>query len=310
MLSLLQLEQRARMLEPRLLQRWSVSALRDEVRVLSQHTIHLLLERDTQVWWRARKCEGDASYENLFHLIYPGSPAKTYARCQLPGSRVLYGSCNRHTALEEIGAETGDHIQLIAFRAKPGIVYQTSVIGDWQLVYAQGRAFLRPVEHMGAYYAIMDDDERYRRCVYFDSFMASHFRHKVENAYEYKVAASFSQQVFQDAAARDKPLALIYPSVQQANAFNIAMPDWMFDRFFEVLHTEYFSIEACLGYGLFEVGPVKYSDGFSAAGEIDWDAPRMRSYRKHKSFGLEEPAPMPGWRVPSARPPSSAAASD
>jgi hypothetical protein len=51
---------------------------------------------------------------------------------------------------------------------------------------------------------------------------------------------------------------------------------------FEVLNTEYLTIEACLGYGVFEFIPPRFSDSFSVTAEIDWLAPRRRNYRLHK----------------------------
>lgn len=244
-----------------------------------------------QMWYRARLCETSKGYSSLHEMIYPSSGSPDFGRAQLPGSSVLYASWNVPTALDEVGAQPGDHVQLISLRPIANIDVPCHVVGEYQRFFSSGRSWIYS-EILANEVAQMQatNFNEFMRCVFIDSVISELFRYQVKRPFEYKITAAYSELLHLAQGGT------IYPSVESFGAINIAIPAKVFDLKFEVVNTEVYKIEEAFGYGLYSLSPLRLSCDFQTSGDINWESKMRRDFQWNPQEGLRERQPSPGWR--------------
>jgi hypothetical protein len=199
------------------------------------------------------------------------------------------------TALDEIGAQAGDIVQLIALRPIAGVDVPCHVVGEYQSFYSSGRSLLRSgviERHLGA--ELAKDADAFARSVFIDSVLAECFCHPAKRAFEYKLTAVYSELLHRGGGG------LIYPSVATSGGMNLAIPATTFDSQFEVVFTQVLKVESAFGYGLYTMTPLRYSCDFKSAGEINWESGSRRVFQWSPQGGLHETQDRPGWRKGAA----------
>ena len=273
------------------LQSRSVEWIRAQLAVLYASYTAIGIDRSAeQVWYRARKCNAESGFSLLQDCIYPSAGSIAFGRANLPGLPVLYASWNTTTAFDEVGAEPGDYIQVIAVRPRTGIQFPCHIVGEYQSIINLGGSLvnLRKLEQFVSR-LFHDEPASHPANLYIDSFFADSFRRRVERPYEYKTTALFAERFLAKGG-------LMYPSVQNAGGINIAVPADAFDSKFEVISTEFSRIDRFYGYGTYQTTPLKQSCDFASDGTINWDSSKRLPARWNMQEGLRTTEPFDGWR--------------
>jgi hypothetical protein len=226
-------------------------------------------------------------------MIYPENGSPNFGRANLPHFPVLYASWNIRTVLDEVGAEQGDYIQVIALRPIPGIQIPCHIVGEYQSIINSGGSLINS-RNLEQYVnnLLGEHDPNWDRILYVDSFLAEAFRQMVKNPLEYKTTAIFSHRFYMDAGG------IMYPSVESPRGINLAVPAEVFDRHFEVLFTDVYYVERFYGYSVYEVTSVKHSSKFATDGEINWGYEKTMNLGWNVHRGLQLESDVAGWRKP------------
>ena len=272
----------------------SVNWVREQLTLLVANYKGLGIGRSSeQVWYRARKCGDESGFSNLRQMIYPPADKVGFGRANLPGVPVLYASRNEMTALDEIGAEVGDHIQIIALRPVAGVDLPCHIVGEYQSINNSGGSlvnsrqieqFVNKLQH--------DNPLRHMKALYVDSFLSEAFRKRVLRPFDYKITAVYADK-FHKAEG-----GFMYPSVQTAGGMNIAVPAEDFDAKFEIILTKILKVDRCFGYGLYTSELPKVSCDFNADGTIVWNSSKQLSAQWNLQVGLQVSQSFIGWRKP------------
>ncbi len=252
---------------------------------------------ENQIWYRARKCETPDGYSNLDQVLYPPPNSVDLGRANLRGASVLYASWNPTVAIEEIGAEAGDVVQLVALRVAPGFQLPCHIVGEYESVLNSGgslvnsRKLEQAINEMHAANPL-----RVKEMQFVDSFFAEAFRKRVERPYEYRVTALYAERIL---AAPDG--GLMYPSVRLAGGINLAVTPTVCDERFEILFSDVWKIERYYGYGMYFCSPIKHATTFEPDGIIAWNTTKDVPWTRDLQSGLRFSIPFFGWR---RRPPT------
>lgn len=252
---------------------------------------------EAQIWFRARPCPSRDGYDNLRRCIYPPDPAKVgYGRANLPGAPAMYSAWNEHTALDEISAESGQLVQIIYLRPKPGVQFLCHVIGDYAHVHNSGRSQINSEIIVNAVWGELDTlpPELQDKHRFVDTFLAEQFSRPHGRAFEFKLTAAFAARLYRGKGG------VIYPSVERRGGMNLATSAQDFDRSFEVVHTSLVEIKRFHGCGVYECKLIKTSSTFAADGTIDWKASQDLNFSRSPAGGLQLPGYTGGWSVPPA----------
>lgn len=276
------------------LQNRNVSWVREQLTLLAANYAGLGIGRSSeQVWHRARKCSEEGGFSNLQQMVYPPADKVGFGRANLPGVPVLYASWNVITALDEIGAEVGDHIQTIALRPVAGVDLPCHIVGEYQSINNSGGSLVNSREleqHVNQ--LLQDNPLRHMTTFYVDSFLAEAFRRRVARPYDYKITAVYADN-FHKAEG-----GFMYPSVQTAGGVNIAIPAEVFDAKFEIISTQIFKIDRCFGYGLYRSILLKSTCDFNVDGTVIWNSSKQLPAQWNLQTGLRTSEPFVGWRRP------------
>ena len=276
------------------LQNRSINWVREQLTLLVANYAGLGIGRSSeQVWHRARKCSDEGGFSNLQQMVYPPADKVGFGRANLPGVPVLYASWNGITALDEIGAEVGDHIQTIALRPVAGLDLPCHIVGEYQSINNSGGSLVnsRKLEqHVNQ--LVQGNPLRHMTTLYVDSFLAEAFRRRVARPYDYKITAVYADN-FHKAEG-----GFMYPSVQTAGGVNIAIPAEVFDAKFEIISTQIVKIDRCFGYGLYTSKMLKSTCDFNADGTIIWNSSKKLPAQWNLQSGLRASEPFVGWRKP------------
>lgn len=244
-----------------------------------------------QIWFRARLCSGPSGYSSLHEMIYPPSGCPDFGRAQLPGSSVLYASWNAPTALDEVGAQSGSHVQIIRLRPIEGVDIPCHVVGEYQKFHQSGGSLVNSEKLIGSLAQIQDANPTdFVRSVFIDSFISELFRYPAKRSFEYKITAAYSELLHLGAGG------LIYPSVESLGAMNLAVPARVFDTKFEVVDTKVWTVEEAFGYGIYSLSPLRSSCDFDESGVIRWDSKMRRDFSWTPQTGIRERKHIAGWR--------------
>ena len=274
-------------------------SIEDEVRRFVNASAGLIVGNGRshyQLAYRAQDCEKTPDgFSKVRRMLYPPNGSNGPGRAHYSGSKVLYASWNRETALQEIRAKAGDIVQLITVRSWEGAEVPYYVIGEYQKFYMSGRLTYDSLRKLYVEQRATNR-ETFLRTVFVDAVMAEFFRMPVErdDNHNYKVTAAFTK-LFTSTTG-----ILLFPSVASAAAMNLAISANVFDASFEVVDTEVFRVRACYGYAMFDLEPLHYSSLVTKDEHFDWSANKRRNFVNNEMGGAMETQYVPGWRVPPA----------
>jgi hypothetical protein len=250
---------------------------------------------EEQIWYRARRCPSRDGYDNLRQCIYPPlANSVDYGRANLPGAPAMYSAWNMLTALDEISVESGQLVQIIFLRVKPGLQFPCYVVGDYAHINNSGRSQISSE-------ILVDGVEKQlytlpvgvtKRHLFVDAFLAEQFSRPHGRSFEFKLTAAFAARLY--AANR----GVIYPSIERRGGMNLATSAQCFDRSFEVVCTVVMEVKRSHGCGVYDSATLKASSTFAADGAIDWKAPQALNFSHTLRRGNRLPKGHRGWSVP------------
>lgn len=242
----------------------------DEIKILldkivSGHWVCSVPVHPQQTLFRVRKCDSSNPYNSLRDLIYPPVANVSYGRANVPGKPVLYASWNLQTALDEINAEAGDHVQVIEVRLRAAHEVILLIIGEMRHIYSTGRSLLGATSNEAyASQLFTSNNEQFVRAYFVDCLFAELFSRPGGRSIDYKITSFIAENLL----SRD--LGLIYPSVQAHNGINIALPKSVFDSRCLVASTTLIKIEKFYKYGIYQLRNIALSSQFGLDGTIIW----------------------------------------
>jgi hypothetical protein len=266
-----------------------------ELLASSSFPLSAIQQSEGQIWFRGRRCESTAGYANLYDCIYPKPERVGCNRANYPGEPVFYASWNRGTVLSELGIETGQFVQFIASRPRPGAPIHCFTVGDFEYFHNSGRSLIAPQLEESYIQGLKTSplDGVFKR-LFVDAFLAKQFRVRTKHPYEHKLTAAFAKLMFKTGAG------IMYPSVETPGGMNLAIPAKLFADHFEVLWTDVVKAHY-LGCSLHAPrDSVRYSEEFGDNGDINWKSNRKLLQTLSFDFkaGYSPLEPWPGWRVP------------
>ena len=240
------------------------------------------------IWYRARKCEGGVPFNDLYEMIYTPAPLAKIGRANFPNQSIHYAAWNKSTALDEIGAQTGDLIQLIAVRLRQNANVIATRFGVYQELYSTGQVRYAPNL---AIYIKKILEQKPLTPIFIDSVLTEELR---DPNSDYLVTSTLANLHYTDESG------LIFPSVRNFGGLNLAVPAKVFDSKFEVLFTEVVKISDSFGYGLYHPTVIGRSCDFSQKGNINWGSKKELRFSFAMHGGLKEDIRSDGWQVKQA----------
>lgn len=270
----------------------SHSVIRERLReFLRNHDILGIGRSADQIWWRARRCDDQKPYSSLNKMIYPPNGTPDFGRAHLPNVPTLYASWNLPTALSEIGAQPGDMVQVITLRPIEKAEIPCHIVGEFRCYHASGSSLVNSTKTTNHIQTLQHaNQEKYLRSIFIDSVISELFRIQAKRPYEYKITATYADLILKAKGG------IMFPSVENDYAINLAVPAAIFDSQFEVLFTEVYEIKETYGFGLYQLKTLHSSREFVENGDINWDSKGTLNYNWHPRSGLIANQPIEGWR--------------
>lgn len=182
------------------------------------------------IFWRARVIAGCDAYGNLADLDYPPPQLARVGRLNDAGSPCFYASMRRETALAEVGAKEGDHVQLAGFRVLLESPVRLVLIGEYSNVQKNGYmhfAGADPDRVISRGLNKLPREEALKR-LYIDKFFAHVLSDPEASANGYRSSRALAASIY----AQNQADGIVFPSVKDRGGFNIAVPAAPSDRCF------------------------------------------------------------------------------
>ena len=247
---------------------------------------------DNMIWFRARTCQNSKPFDNLSEVLYHKVGSPDIGRANNKGARVLYASWNIATALDEIGANQGDIVQLALVRPRRGVPAKFLSVGDLKNFHHTGRPLNRLPQLTDDLKQLKSADlHTFLRAVLVDAILSELFRTPGNQLRDYRITSAFAHLAY------SLGCGVIYPSVEVHNSLNFAIEAPAFNAACEVVETCYLEVTSVAGYGLFEYQVLNRTCAYGLDGEIDWSVRSLRKIPGSPEAGSYEDEYIPGWRV-------------
>lgn len=266
-------------------------SLNDELREFLFGYESVGITRDVdQIWYRARVLDDREFFDNLHELVYPPTPPNCYGRASFPGSNTLYGAWNGATAVAEDNGQPDALVHAIMFRPVVGVQFPCHVVGEYHRYTTEGKSFITDLPIPVLKELRRADPQRFAAFAYIDSIISRLFRREVaqNRNHEYKLTAIYSD-LYHTAGK-----GLIYPSVRNPEAANLALHPQDFDSNFEVIGTQVITAAQSRSQGM--VPLLRQAFDFHSDGSIKWNSRLVRPMEHNTRTGWRERSPIPGWR--------------
>jgi hypothetical protein len=175
------------------------------------------------IFWRARIIQSKP-FENLSDMDYPPSHIARAGRLNDAGSPCFYVGARKETAIAEVGAEEGQHIQLAGFRVLDANPVRLALIGEYSNVQKAGHMNFAGTDPDMTLSKILNSMPRHEalRMIYIDKFFAHVLADPDASKKNYLMSRALTQSIY----ARNKADGIVFPSVKDRGGFNIGIkPD-------------------------------------------------------------------------------------
>ena len=185
--------------------------------------VHKLLEfgiARSEVYWRARRCEG-APWTSLSQMLCPPPALTTIQRLNDKGAPIFYAATHEDTALSEIGVAAGDIVQVAGFQIRPGMELRLATFGEFMHVYKMGRmrSFKDGADAIRRQLAECGTLVRAREIIYVDACLAGILSDAEAVRTQYLQTRALASLVLVDLETD----GFLYPSVKDHLGTNIAL---------------------------------------------------------------------------------------
>lgn len=219
--------------------------------------------------WRGVMCDSERGHESIHRVTEPPPQFTRNNRLNERGHPVLYASVNQFAVLEEIGAEAGDFVHMVALPFLPEARLKCCVVGEITQVSRWGRALLSEElgRELNRILNGMDFDVG-RSFVFTDSLMASILRDPLAVNSDYLHSRILARLLF---AKVDGLEAIIYPSVAHDGAMNFAIQSSAARKKLGIGAFFVIYIRRKYDYGIYDFEVVRKAKGSQPDGVIVWE---------------------------------------
>ena len=227
--------------------------------------------RYERAFLRARKLENGLPYTHTSEIYYPPPHLTKPGRLNEAGSPFLYLSLTLDTALTEIGAQTGDILQISAYRPK-GRAIKVGVIGE-KFRASRGASGFLPREvavMLSNTVNKLEREERKKALAYLypDLFFDEILRDSEAVQSEYLHSRILTKAIFEKQKDLD---GIAYHSVASYGSKNIALPASKADELLGLEATMLLKVKKAYSYGLHDVEFLKEPKDIQENGNIIWE---------------------------------------
>ena len=233
------------------------------------------------IFWRARKNDG-TPYKNKRELSYPPREVTGAYRLNDPEKPCLYAATRRETALIEINAQVGDHVQIVGYRIKPGSTLRFGTIGEFFHVYKTGYLRTLGKDPEGVVNKLINGTpiELTKLIIYIDAFLSDLLSDKEAHRNDYIKTRVLANMSFQKSGID----SLLYPSVKSYAGMNLAISASSFDAHAELVCVQQIFIEKKREFGFFDLQIMDDAVSVEGDGNIVWSG--TADTRTTKIFNL------------------------
>ncbi|MGY4108289.1 hypothetical protein [Aeromonas encheleia] len=222
----------------------------------------------SSVIWRGRLCENELGYSNINEVGYPPKEFTPANRLNEPHEPLLYSSINQYAILDEIGADEGSYVHMLAYSTREGEPLRIGIVGEVAHTHRWGSAMSS--DSLGDQLRrIMGDMslEVGRSIVYTDAFLASVLQDPKASENSYLHSRILASLLFKKQSDLD---GLIYPSVALDRSMNFAIKPASVDKKLKKCATFVVRVKKKFNYGIYDMEVVRGAKGERINGDIVW----------------------------------------
>lgn len=224
----------------------------------------------TRPFLRARKTIDSKPFNSTSEIYYPPPEVTQAGRLNEPRVPFLYLSTTIDTALIEIGAKTGDIIQISGYSYKKEPA-RLGLIGEIFRATKGTTGFIdkENANHISEAISKMGQQDRKMAIAYLflDLFLDEIFRNPEASQQGYLHSRILSRLLLEKNKSID---GFIYHSVANYGAFNIALPYNKADKYLGLVNTILVRVIKGYPYGLYDVEIIKTPQKIDNKGNISW----------------------------------------
>jgi hypothetical protein len=246
--------------------------------------VNIELNRGT-IFWRARPSEKHP-WTTVAQMGCPPIESTKSGRLNDEGAPCLYAATRKETALLEIGAQEGDIVQLVGYRAKLESPIRIAVIGELHHVHKTGYLRLTGSDPGRSINRYLNDQgiEHGRRLLYIDSFLAHVLADAEEKDNGYVRSRSVAAMIYRNRATD----GVIFPSVRDVLGMNISLQPASVDAKIHAVSCMQVQVKRVRKFGFVEYEVIQEAERLLSDGTFVWVKPLPATHRRFFNLTKEE----------------------
>lgn len=238
--------------------------------------ISLDLTRDS-IFWRARLSEFEP-WAAVSQMTAPPPEKTSIGRLNDTGCPMLYASLKEETALAEIQACAGDHVQVIGHRTLVGKDIRLAVVGEMMHVHKFGYMRLTGADPAATLGRLLNEEELNagRRLLYIDAFLHSLLTDPMAGAKNYVLSRAVAAMLHRDLAID----GIAYPSAKDPLGYNITLKPEAVATKMQPNSCFQLRVESLHEFGFVEYTVIKEAARVDDTGRFEW-MPPLAPPRRH-----------------------------
>ena len=221
--------------------------------------------------WRARLAQPQP-YGSAMEMSFPPASITRNGRLNDAGAPHLYLATQDRTAILEVGASSGDYVQLAGYLPTPRTSLRLASVGElFQIIKTGASRFLlsdyarKFRELVCDYMARLSNFER-ERMLFIDAFLASILEDSEASKTDYVKSRAIASLALRDARTE----GVIYPSKCDATGVNLIVRPSAAERKLQQVACLHAKISIVREFGLIEIAEVRIAKGVDKRGAYDW----------------------------------------
>lgn len=182
------------------------------------------------VFWRAR-IMGKEPFRNISEMGHPPPEVARGGRLNRAGQSCFYISSNAETAVREVSASKGQHVQMAGYRVRAGAVFNMILIGEYAHVSKRGYTSLNGTDPGGTIKGLIRQHSKLAPVmISIDKFFAAVLSDPKAHELQYMRTQVLGELLHKRI---DSAHAIAFPSVRDPLGFNFAVLAAAAPRIFE-----------------------------------------------------------------------------